>query len=160
MLRLPKPLRLNFHCVEDLPAGTLSASLRLVAVFFQTVDGDTNLRCHQDWREHGVDFYPFMFEKRITFHDLFETVGSPRGLLSAASDDEGVFIGFAPDDDSWYLRYRLEWNEDGTHLIGRFDVTLTREMAQEFKTTTLRDLPVVLEEQDAEAYFASIGPLP
>ena len=160
MLSLPKPMRINFHSVGELPAAELSTSLCRIASYLQDVDPYAKIRKHQDWREHGVSGHPFHFEKPISFHDLFEMVGSPKHLLWAASDDERVFVGVAPDDNSWYLRFRMEWNEEGFSLIGEFDITLPKEMAEQFRKTVSGNLPAALEEQDAETYFALIGPPP
>ena len=160
MLRRPKPTRINFHCIGELSAVVLSTSLCQIASFLQTVNPYSKLHTQQDGREHGVSGWPFTPEKPITFHDFFRTVGSPRELLWASSDDEGVFLGIAPDDNSWYLRFRVGWDEEGFNLVGRFDFTLPTEMAETFRREVLADIPAALEEQDADAYFGPIGPLP
>ncbi len=67
--------------------------------------------------------------------------------------DDNVYIGFAPTDSSWYLRFLLDWDEEGFELIGKFDVTLQKELTERFKNEVTRDLSVNLEEEDAETYF-------
>ena len=160
MAYLPRLSRINYHCIEDLHAIVLSKSLCWTARFLQSFDPYAKLRMHYDWREHGVSGSPFQMEKAISFHDLFTSIGSPKDLLRVCSDDDRVFVGIAPSDDAWYLRFRSEWDEDGFNLIGRFDITLPKEMAKQFQSEVLPDLQIELEEQDADAFFAEIGPLP
>jgi hypothetical protein len=40
------------------------------------------------------------------------------------SGDEDVFIGVAPGDGTWYLRFYLAGDDEGFDLLGRFDITL------------------------------------
>jgi hypothetical protein len=151
-------MQINFHSVGELPAAELSKSLCRVASFLQEIDPYSKIRKHLDLREHGVSGWPFTEWKAITFHELFESVGSPRKLLWTTCDDDGVFVGVAPGDSAWYLRFRLEWDEEGFRLVGKFDITLPKEMAEQFRKTVSETLPATLEEQDADAYFAPIGP--
>jgi hypothetical protein len=138
----------------------LSKSLCWIARFLQSVDPYAKLRMHYDWRQHGVSGYPFVMEKDITYHEFFTKIGSPRDLLRVCSDDERVFVGVAPADDAWYLRFRCEWDEDGFNLNGTMDFTLPKSMAAPFQTEVLSYLQIKLQEQDEDSYFAEIGPQP
>ena len=115
---------------------------------------------HYDWRQHGVVGYPFQREKEITFHEFFTSIGSPRDLLRVCSDDTNVFVGVAPSDDAWHLRFRCEWHEDGFELIGKFDFTLPKTMVEGFSSDVLPYLQISLKKQDEASYFADIGPQP
>jgi hypothetical protein len=91
----------------------------------------------------------------ITFDDLFGIVRSPRSLLEAMPGDEDVFIGIAPEDDGWYQRFYLSWDDDGFNLLGRFDVTLPRALAGRYKDE-VGELELELVSQDSEVYYGSI----
>lgn len=160
MLSLPKFSRVTYFSAEDTPASLLANSLCWVARFLQSTDPYAKLRRHHDWRQHGVSGYPFQLEKDITFHEFFTSIGSPRDLLRVCSDDEGVFVGVAPSDDAWYLRFRCQWDENGFDIIGTFDFTLPKSMVETFRTDVLSYLQIKLQEQEEDLYFAEIGPQP
>jgi hypothetical protein len=152
--------KVTYRCTEDLSADVLSQSLRRIAIFIQDLDPYAILRTHYDWRQHGVSGSPFANEKPSSIHNLFLTVGSPKELLRASSDDDRVFVGFAPDDNSWYLRFRLEWDDEGFNLVGRFDLTLPKEAVANFRTGVLPDLPAAIEELDESEYSSEVGSNP
>ena len=160
MLALPQSSRITYYCGEDLPANVLSKTLSWIGRFLQDADPYAKLRMHYDWRQHGVSGYPFVKEKGISFHEFFTSIGSPRDLLRTSSDDEGVFVGVAPSDDVWYLRFRCVWDDDGFNVIGKFDFTLPKAMIESFRTEVLRELTITLEEKDEASYFAEIGDQP
>ncbi len=85
-------------------------------------------RC-DDWLEHdGLHFD----RGAMTFEELFFAIGSPRELLTATPDDDHACVGVADERGRWYLRFRLEWDDDGQGLMGFFDVTLLPELADQF----------------------------
>jgi len=160
VLRLAKLSRLTYFSEEELPVQELSKSLSWIVRFLQSVDTFAELRMHQDWRQHGVSGSPFVMEKRVSFHDVFTSIGSPRDLLRVSSDDDGVFIGVAPSDNAWYLRFRCGWDDDGFNIIGKFDFTLPEALVESFRLEVLSKLTIELRKQDEVSYFAEIGPQP
>ncbi|HTC95650.1 MAG TPA: hypothetical protein VK699_19560 [Terriglobales bacterium] len=70
--------------------------------------------------------------------------------------DDNVFIGIAPNDNSWYLRFYLNWDEEGFNLIGRFDITLPAELAERFRKDMTEPQAIELTEEDAQTYYESI----
>ena len=71
--------------------------------------------------------------------------------------DEDVFIGVAPHDVSWYLRFYLAWDDEGFNLLGRFDVTVPQALAEGYMSEVVEGLSVGVKRQDARAYYKSIG---
>src|SRR5258708_17435787 len=51
-----------------------------------------------------------------------------------APDDHEVFVGVAPEDAGWYLRFRAEWDADDRSIVGGFAVTVPSERASAFTT--------------------------
>lgn len=115
------PPGVNFHCRKDWPIAALSKALHQVCAFIQDFELDSPLTRYEDWWEHdGLHFN----RGAITLHDLFGLVESPQSLLNAMQGDDRVFVGIAPADATWYLRFYADWDEQGSELIGRFDITL------------------------------------
>jgi hypothetical protein len=77
-------------------------------------------------------------------------------LLEIVPDDDSVFVGVAPVTGRWYLRFRLEWDDEGFDLLGRFDITLPESLVEQFRTEVVRPLSLGLSEQDADSYYDSI----
>src|SRR5437870_3785842 len=113
-LLLSRTGRINFHCAEGLSAQELSRLLCAIVSFLQNLDPHIRLQRYADWWQH--DGYHWEREQ-LDFHKLFSIVGCPRNLLSSMTGDDNIFIGFAPSDSSWYLRFRLAWDEDGLELV-------------------------------------------
>ncbi len=161
MLRLAaanfhRPEGINFSSPEEVPSVALARSLCRIASFLQALHPYMKLQRYWDlWEEHGEHYY----KEQTDFHGLFEIVESPRNLMYAQMDGN-VFVGIAPHDNSWYLRFQTDWDDDGFKLVGRFDITLPPETVDRFRNEVPNDLPVNLKEQDADVYFRSIGPAP
>ena len=71
--------------------------------------------------------------------------------------DEDVQVGVAPEDNCWYLRFYLSWNEEGYNLIGKFDITVPTQLADWFQHEVSGELEIGLKQQEAESYFRSIA---
>ncbi|MDY7109724.1 MAG: hypothetical protein SYC29_13900 [Planctomycetota bacterium] len=135
---------------KPIPAPQLSTWLCEVAAFLQQLDPHAAMKRYDDWLEHdGLHFD----RGAITFPELFSAIGSPRDLLAATPDDDRVCVGVADERGRWYLRFRLEWDDDGRELTGFFDVTLRHELADRFRTEL--DTRSLIVEPSA-AYFARI----
>ena len=153
MATFQKPTGTNFRSTKQLPSSVLSTSLCRIVSFLQGVDPYIELQRYWDWWENeGLHFH----KEQIDFHRLFEIIGSPRALLYAMTTDDDVFTGIGPTDNTWYLRFYLNWDEDGFNLSGRFDITLPHELAKRFRDEEVKTLPTQLWEQDAQTYYASI----
>jgi hypothetical protein len=147
-----KPKGTNFSTGGNLPADILSKALCKTVSFLQTIAPYVKLHRYEDWWEHdGLHFSRGV----ITFDDLFSVVRSPRALLEAMPGDEDVFIGLAPEDSSWYLRVCLSWDDNGFNLLGRFDITLPRGLAERYKEE-VGGPGLEMVSRDAEAYYRSI----
>ncbi|MBS2008636.1 MAG: hypothetical protein JST01_16430 [Cyanobacteria bacterium SZAS TMP-1] len=86
-------------------------------------------------------------------HKVFSMVQTPRALFEAMPGDDCAFVGIAAADGTWYLRFYANWDAEDRELIGRFDLTLPSNIAKEFEETVLKSSGMVMQRQDAEAYF-------
>ena len=120
-----KPNGVCFYTEDPVDAETLASTLRSVARALQSKDPYVRLHRYDDWWEHdGLHFHRLV----IDFHTLFELLHSPRSLLESTPTDDSVFVGIAPESDHWYLRYRVEWNDDETSLDGRCAIIIEPDM--------------------------------
>ena len=131
MPALKPPHGVNFAFGPDVPASALSSALCRTAAFLQNLERHgAPLHRYHDWWEHdGLHFY----DCPATFHDMFRDIESPRSLLASMPGDDHVFVGYAPADYRWYLRFYVAWDEAGQNLTGRFDMTLSHDRADEFR---------------------------
>lgn len=145
------PLGTNFSSEREIPASSLANALLITVGFIQEHDPYARLRRYDDWWEHdGLHF----FREAMSIHQLFEIVKSPQALLEAMPGDLDVFVGVAPEDEAWYLRFYISWDEEGYELLGRFDFTLRPDLETRFRDESTR-MDVKLLEQDSEKYFRS-----
>jgi len=138
--------------VEEIPVADLCTGLRRVATLLQGMQvSNPRLRLYHDWWQHDG----LHFEKGpMTFHDLFAMIETPRAAFEATPGDHDVFVGIAPEDGHWYLRFRAEWDADDRNIVGDFAVTVPVESAAAFRTgfaaTPLKD--ALVEEMSAGYY--------
>lgn len=146
------PKGTNFSCVEELSAVDFSKVLLKIIHFIQQLDSYSKFERYDDWWEHdGLHFY----RNSISCEDLLKIVSSPESLSEAMPGDWYVFIGIAPIDNLWYLRFYLS-DEDEDDLITRFDITFPNELVQRFKSEVLSQLNLEITEQDSEIYYQTI----
>lgn len=146
------PTGINYHCSKDIPIALLSQALCRVSAFIQSLDSNAQLLRYEDWWEHdGLHFE----RGTVDLRGLFELVESPRALVASMQGDERVFVGIASSDASWYLRFYVSWDDEGSELFGRFDITLPASVSPAFEDEVLGQLELELEQQDAEVYFKS-----
>lgn len=101
--------------LEAIDAAELSVLLRTIVSFLQLRDPYVRLHRYEDWWEHdGLHFHRDLLD----FDRLFALVNSPKSLVESTPPDDLIFVGIAPKNNQWYLRYRVEWNDDGTSLLG------------------------------------------
>jgi hypothetical protein len=154
MTQFTKPKGINFSCSEALPAAALSRALCKTASFIQQLDPYARLERYDDWWEHdGLHFH----RESVNVEKLFDIARSPKSLLEAMPGDHDVFIGIAPKDNAWYLRFYLDWEENEINIVGRFDITLPPALASKYKDEVIDELNLKMEEKDSEKYYQSIG---
>jgi hypothetical protein len=152
MAEFIRPKGTNFQCA-DVTASDLAKALSRIASFFHCLDPYEKLKRYDDWWEHdGLHFD----RASVDFNQLFAMIKSPRALLETVPDDDFVFVGVGPFAGGWYLRFRVEWDDEGFDLRGSFDVTVPESLAQQFRTEVVRPLSLDLSEQDADSYYDSI----
>lgn len=150
---LVKPQGVCFIFESDLPAHNLSNVLCKIANFLQGSVPFIKLRKFDDWWEHdGLHFYRGLIE----FDALYRMINSSKNLLESTPSDDFVFVGVAPIDNSWYLRYRVEWNDEETNLVGSCAVILPQPLAEKFRVEVLKSLDVETEERHSEIYYQEI----
>jgi hypothetical protein len=137
---------------DEIPVVDLCAMLRRVVIFLQSLElSPKRLRLYDDWWQHdGLHFT----RHTITFHELFQILETPRAIFEATRDDDEVFVGIAPEDARWYLRFRAEWDADYQNIVGRFSVTLPPESAPILKGEIAPSLSKRFREESAEAFYA------
>ena len=148
-----RPKGTNFRCADEMTAAALAKVLCRVASFLQGLGPYEKLERYDDWWEHdGLHFD----RSSLDFNQLFAMINSPRALLETVPDDDYVFVGVAPVAGGWYLRFRVEWDDDGMDLLGCFDITVPETLVEQFRTEVIRPLSLDLSEQDADSYYDSI----
>lgn len=146
------PQGITFRTEDEIAITDLCPLLRQVAVFLQGLQlSSPALRLYQDWWEHdGLHFERHV----ITFHDLFAMVETPRAIFEATPDEHEVFVGVAPEDTRWYLRFRAEWDGNGQSIVGKFAITVPSELAARFGAEVSSEHPLV--EEPSESYYKRV----
>lgn len=153
MPEFKKTKGINFSCVEEISANDFSIALSKIVKFIKNLASFQKLERYDDWWEHdGLHFY----RSSITLQDLFNIVSSPKSLSEAMTGDWYVFIGIAPVNNDWYLRFYLNDEDGEDELVTHFDITFPNEIAERFKVEVLSKLNLEIQEQDAETYYQSI----
>lgn len=149
----PMPDGVNFSLSEAIPIRSLSRSLCKVESFLQSVVHARQLVKYEDWLEHdGLHFR----RGDCNIHDLFSMIQTPRALMESMQGDEYVYVGIAPPDTAWYLRFYTTWNEHDEEVIGLFDITLPKDMANQFRKSVVSEFDFSLIEQAAADYYKRI----
>ena len=145
-----KPKGICFLFGYELPASVLSGVLCKITNFLKSVAPYAKLHRYDDWWEHdGLHFHRSL----IDFEALYQMITSPKNLLESTPEDFAVFVGVAPDDNAWYLRYRVEWDDDESNLIGNCAVILPQPLAEKFRTEVLQTLETQAAEKDSELFY-------
>jgi hypothetical protein len=149
------PNGVAFHIAEEIPVADLCDLLRRVISFLQNLDvSSPRLRLYHDWWEHdGLHFD----ERATDFHKLFAMVENPRAILDVTPDEHAVFVGIAPEDSRWYLRFRAEWDDDETNIVGRFAVILPSELVTAFNQEVASSVQHPLAETSSETYYKRVN---
>ena len=148
------PQGINLRSDPDLTPDVLSDALVKTVAFLQSIEPQASgLWEYADWWEHdGLHFA----KGSLDFAALVQKVASPSTLLKAMPGDFSVFIGIAPQDFSWYLRFYLEPDPGEDESTGRFDLTLQPELMERYKKEVVEPLRLEIQEQEAHGYYQSI----
>lgn len=84
---------------------------------------------------------------------LFAIVGSPKRVYEAMPGEDYVRIGIASSDGKWYLRFYAYWEDEVDFPEGDYDITLSFELVEEFRTEVVPELEASLKEESSEVYF-------
>jgi hypothetical protein len=146
------PQGITFRTEDEIAVNDLCAVLRRIARFLQGLQlSSSPLRLYHDWWEHdGLHFDRGV----ITFHDLFAMVEMPRAIFEATPDEDEVFVGVAPEDAHWYLRFRAGWSGDNRSIGGKFAITIPSELAADFRAEIAAERRLV--EESAESYYKRV----
>ena len=129
------PQGTNLRSERWLTAPLLSSALTETAAFLRRVGGsDPTLLRYDDWWEHDGLHLPRQ-DERIDFDVLLSLVETPESLEAAMPDDFNVFVGIAPPNFEWYLRFYLEIdrNMSASKTGGRFDLTLPEDLVDAYR---------------------------
>ncbi len=144
------PAGITFYSTEEVAISDLCALLRQTTAFLQGLQPRPELRLYNDWWEHDG----LHFERcAISFHELIAMVETPRSILEATPDEDEVFVGVAPQDSGWYLRFRAEWDADDDGIVGRFAVIVRPEIAHAFISEIAALSRHALVEEPADSYY-------
>ena len=148
------PKGTNYHIQDgNVDAVTLSRSLCKVVSYLQSDRPYVKLFRYADWWEHdGLHFK----KAEIDFHSLFSIIESPWYLFENMPGDDYVFIGISPEDNKWYLRFYLDWDDNGEKLEGRFDVTIPNEMCNKFEQEVVSKFSYKVDIEDSGSYYNRI----
>ncbi|MGD9561340.1 MAG: hypothetical protein AB7F88_03545 [Pyrinomonadaceae bacterium] len=139
-----------FYTADWIAADQMSRTLCKIVSFIQEIDPYASLRCFDDWWEHdGLHFR----KGSIGIGDLFDLVHSPKSLLESTPADDLVFVGIGSGDGKWYLRYRVEWDDSETNIVGRFAFMLADHLAERFKTAMQPKLEQALDEVRSDEFY-------
>jgi hypothetical protein len=124
------PCGSTFFLKERISASALRTTLLKVARFLQNrVNSGTLVQYHDWWQHDGLHF-----EKGQTdIHSLFRILDSNRSLFEAMPGDQGVRIGISDLEQQWYLRYYLDWDEEGNDFEGDFHFSVPESWCKDVR---------------------------
>lgn len=125
----------------------LRLALRDIVPIFRNAEPFAKLKLYDDWWEHdGLHFD----RGPLDFDSLFSLIRSNQSLLDSTPSDDFVYVGIAPEDNSWYLRYRVEWDDDGSELESNLAVIFDQKW-----TSISRELDKFnwLSKLDSKTYY-------
>jgi hypothetical protein len=136
------------------PIGIVSRDLCKLAAFLQDFRPYATLIQYADWLQHDGLLFK---EDTLDCHGLFALVATPRSLLDAMTGDEQVFVGISPEDNSWYLRFLVDWDDSGEALVGEYSLTLAPLLVAKFNASIVPQLDCSISNEDSIPYFDRIS---
>jgi len=149
------PSGYTYHHDDPVTAAALARDLCRVAAFLTDVEPYVRLARVRDWWEHDGLF--FAEDEQFDLHHLFQMVGTPRELFRSMPGDYRAFVGALPTHERWYLRFHVDWSDDGQTIEGSYSITFTDELRNRFEANVLATLSIALNGESAESYFGRIG---
>jgi hypothetical protein len=148
------PKGLNFHLGKgSVDASSLSQALVKVVAYLQNRTAGSKLIKYTDWWEHnGLHF----IKDEISFGILASMIDNPRRILESMPGVDSVFIGVSPTGCEWYLRYYLDWDDNGKSLVGKFDITVPESMHAEFEDEVVKELGFPMDKEASGEYYRRI----
>jgi hypothetical protein len=146
------PAGVTFHPAGEISASDLCELLQRVVAFLQGLQLSSPKLYHDWWQHDGLHFD----RGTITFHDLFMMVETPRAIFEGTPSDDEVFVGVAPENTVWYLRFRAEWDAEGKSIVGSFAVTVPMENAPSFATKVAAGSRHRLFEEPARTFYERV----
>lgn len=144
---------INFSTVGEISALDLSELLQKTVSFLKKFSPVVNIEQYDDWWEHdGESFH----KKSICFDEFFSLIQTPQNIYDAMPEDFNVFIGIAPRNKSWYLRFYLDRVENVENSVGRMDITLDENLAKMFEAEVMNETKFSFNRQDAQKFYNSI----
>ena len=144
---------INFSIVGEISAPDLSELLCKTTNFLQKVSPDEKLEQYEDWLEHdGLNFH----KKSIDFEELSGIIQTPKTIYDAIPEDFNVFIGIAPQNKFWYLRFHLGCDENIENAVGRMDITLDENSAKLFEAEIINQTNFSFNRRNAREFYNSI----
>jgi hypothetical protein len=130
LVEFTPPQGVSFTTVDECPLGTASRDLCKIAASLQGLAPFGKLVRYDDWYDHdGLYFQRCQTDS----HGLFQLVQTPRALLEATPGDDYVCVGIAPDDRSWYLRFRAEWDDQDEKVVRTYSLMLNKRLVERFE---------------------------
>jgi hypothetical protein len=148
------PIGVAFHTEDEVRGDELVAAVRRVVAFLEGFIWTPNeLRVFDDrWEHDGLHFE----RKCVKYADLFAMIASPRAMLDATPDDDCVYVGIAPEEARWYLRFRAVRDETYGEIVGAFGVVMPEDYATLFKLDVEPRSEATLTELPSHVYYARV----
>jgi hypothetical protein len=140
-----------FHIEREVPIVDLCPLLRRVVSFLQNLQpSPAKLGLFDDWWGHdGLHIK----KRSLSFRELVRMIESPRSIFEATPDEHEVFVGVAPGDNRWYLRFRAEWDGHDLAIIGCLAVILAADLAVSFRENIVSSSVPGLTEEPAQSFY-------
>jgi hypothetical protein len=148
------PVGVAFHTDGQVRGDELVATVRRVVAFLEGfIWTPDRLRVFDDWWEHDG----LHFERTVVkYVDLAAMTASPRAMLDATPDDDCVYVGIAPQEAEWYLRFRAMRDETYGEIVGAFGVVIPDDVATLFKLDVKPRCEATLTELPSKSYYARV----
>lgn len=136
------PIGTNYSCKGDSKIERLTEALKKIVCFLQKLENNENLVRYDDWWEHDGLYFK---KGIISFSKLLSIIDTPKSLCEHMPGDFDVFIGISNRKCSWYLRFYVDWDENDENLEGRFDITVSKGIIDNFENEVINKIDMDFE---------------
>jgi hypothetical protein len=153
-MQFTPPMGVAFQTEGEVRGDELVATVRRVVAFLEGfIWTPDKLRVFDDWWEHdGLHFE----RKCVKYVDLFAMIASSRAMVDATPDDDCVYVGIAPEEAEWYLRFRAVRDETYGEIVGACGVVMPQDYATLFKLDVTPRSEATLIELPSNIYYARL----